>query len=749
MKKIIAGSKLWSIVMITALVTACGGPTGTTATATSSAAASQVSAAAVASSSQTNQATFASLVSFDTADQTAIWSANEATTITLNGTTAAISGNGASAEAGQITITEAGTYVLKGELSDGQILVNVADKGTVQLVLNGVTIHNEDSAGIFVQKAGKAIITLADGTVNTVTDGAKYVYADAATDEPDAAIFSKADLTFNGTGKLNVTANYNDGITSKDELRIVSGEFNVKAANNGIKGKDLVAIQAGTFTIEAENDGIKSTNDTEADKGFVAIQTGTYHIQSAHDAIQAETVLVIEDGTYQLVTGGGSANAEVKTEQMPGGRDGFGGGDFGDSSMTPPEMGTPPEGAPSDGTPPEGLPDNSTPDGNSQAGTATDSSSTSTTVTTEDTESTSAKGLKAGTDLMIHGGSFTIDAKDDALHSNSSLTVNDGQLSLATGDDGLHADAALTINGGTIEVTQSYEGLEASIITLNGGDVRITASDDGVNAAGAEDLMADTSTDSLATTSNVSASASTSTSSMSRPGGPGQATNDALYIHGGTLTVNADGDGLDSNGSIYMTGGTVIVNGPTSNGNGALDYDGSFEMSGGYLVAAGSSGMAQAISDTSSQNAISMTFTEQQQAGTLVHLEDNSGNSILTFAPAKNYQSIVISSPELKTDGSYVLYSGGTSTGTARDGLYSGGTYSGGTKVVAFTASGNVTWVNESGVTEARSGMGGPGGMGGSQGGPGGGRTRSQGAGASSDSNSNTGSSFTTGTSTN
>ncbi|WFR63896.1 hypothetical protein P9222_06590 [Paenibacillus amylolyticus] len=200
--------------------------------------------------------------------------------------------------------------------------------------------------------------------------------------------------------------------------------------------------------------------------------------------------------------------------------------------------------------------------------------------------------------------------------------------------------------------------------------------------------------------------------------------------------MNAGGDGLDSNGSITMTGGTVIVNGPTDNGNGPLDYDGTFEMSGGYLVAVGSSGMAQGTSDTSTQNAIVMTYTSTQKAGTLVHVEDNTGNNILTFAPVKDYQSVVVSSPDLKADGSYVIYSGGTSTGKAVDGLYTDGTYSGGTQVVAFQSTSNVTWVNESGVTTANTGMGGPGG-GGRQGGFGGGRNRTQ-SGTTSESTSTT-----------
>jgi hypothetical protein len=195
-------------------------------------------------------------------------------------------------------------------------------------------------------------------------------------------------------------------------------------------------------------------------------------------------------------------------------------------------------------------------------------------------------------------------------------------------------------------------------------------------------------------------------------GGPQSGANSSskLTITGGYLSVDAKGDGLDANGSIAMSGGTVIVNGPTDNGNGPLDYDGTFEMTGGLLVAAGSSGMAQATSDQSTQPGILMTYSKAQQAGAMVHLQDSEGKDILTFAPAKAYQSLFVSSPAIKKDAAYTLYAGGTSTGTTVGGLYDGGTYQGGTKIVDFTQSSVITWLSETGVTEARKGMGGPGG---------------------------------------
>jgi hypothetical protein len=144
-----------------------------------------------------------------------------------------------------------------------------------------------------------------------------------------------------------------------------------------------------------------------------------------------------------------------------------------------------------------------------------------------------------------------------------------------------------------------------------------------------------------------------------------------------------------------MTGGDVIINGPTADFNGALDYYGTFKITGGFLVAVGSSGMAQAPSTSSTQYSVMMTFPSAQSAGTMVHFESEDGKDILTFVPEKAYESVVLCSPELKYGSTYVVYSGGRSTGTVTDGLYSGGTYSGGTQITSFTISSVVTMAGE------------------------------------------------------
>ncbi|WP_379156436.1 carbohydrate-binding domain-containing protein [Paenibacillus sp. sgz5001063] len=697
MKNFITGSKIGMVLLSAALMTACSTNSGTATNATNSAAAGT----AVTTSAQSGTTAAVALanvkttdlVEYDEDDTTTAWTAEASTGITLVGTTAQIEGAGATAKDGSVTITEAGTYILAGSLSDGQIVVDEQAKGTVRLVLNGVDLKDSDSAPIYIKEAGKVVITLQEGTENSISDGATYVFADGTADEPSAAIFSKADLTINGTGELTISGSYKDGISSKDDLKIVSGTLNITAADDGIVGKDLVAVKDGNITIKAEGDGIKSTNDEDTAKGFVAIAAGTFDITASNDGIQSETAEVIDGGTFNIVTNGGYENAEVKTEQGPGGM-GMGGGKgaFGDQGAVD---GT--SAATTDATPAKTTAAVAT-----DAATVTTASVTTAVATTAaDTESTSAKGLKSGGDLTVNGGSFTINSADDALHSNGNVSITEGEFKITAGDDGIHANSLTSLSGGTIDITKSYEGIEGGNITVAGGDIHVVASDDGVNVSGGNDANAAQGT--------AQQDEFTSTGS------------NMLTISGGTITVDANGDGLDSNGSVKMTGGTAIVNGPTNDGNGPLDYDGTFDMTGGFLVAAGSAGMAQAPGEDSSQYSVSMSFTADQQAGTLVHLQDSDGNTILTFAPSKSFRSVVVSSPDLKQGGSYTLSTGGTSTGTAVDGLYTEGEYSGGTQVVAFDISSSVTWLNESGVTTANTGRG-PGGGGGFGGGGGGSR---------------------------
>ncbi len=546
----------------------------------------------------------------DDASAEAAWDSSSEIPIVLNGDSISVGGDGATAEGSTLTITAAGTYSLRGTLNDGQIIVDTDDDDLVWLVLNGVEIRSTSSASIYVVDAAEVVIVLADGTQNTLTDGTTYVLPDPTSDEPNAALFSTADLTITGDGTLTVHGNYNDGIASKDGLVIAGGTLTVDAVDDGIRGKDYIVVKDGYITVNAQGDGLKSDNEEDASLGYVAIEQGTLTIDAGGDAITAQSDVLIAGGNFVLATGGGS-------------------GSYVD-------------------------------------------------------ETTSAKGIKGLASVTIDGGTFTIDAADDAIHSNGVIVVNDGSYTIATGDDGIHADTSLTIGGGLIDITESYEGIESAVIIIDAGDIGIVSSDDGINVAGGND------------------GSGLGFGGRPGPGGPGQEmaayTGDYyLYIHGGTVTVDAAGDGIDVNGAIEMTGGFVVVNGPTEQMNGALDFDAPFTISGGTVVAAGSAGMAQVPGGSSSQNSVLVYFGNTQPAGTLVHIQNSAGETVLTFAPNKAYQSLAFSSPALVQGESYTVYVGGSATGTVQDGVYTDGSYAPGTEYASFTVSGVTTQVGSGG----------------------------------------------------
>ena len=536
----------------------------------------------------------------------------ESVAIALNGDSISAASPAVSINGNVATITAAGTYSLSGTLADGQILVDTEDEAVVQLVLDGVSISSATGAPIAVMNAEEVAIVLADGTTNTLVDAASYVFPNPEEDEPNAALFSNADMTISGNGALNVTANYNDAISSDDGLVIAGGTIVVSAVDDGLRGKDYLAIQGGDLTVTAGGDGLKADQEEDATLGYIAISGGVIQVTAQGDAIAAETDVIISAGQFTLVAGGGS------------------GGQI-----------------------------------------AADAS---------------AKGIKGLVSVVIDGGTFAIDSADDALHSNGDITLNGGVFSIATGDDGIHADATLTINDGQIDVTTSYEGLESAVITINAGDIRVAASDDAINVAGGAD-------------------SSGMMGGPGRGGPPGQQSGEAftytgtqyLYINGGTIVVYAaGGDGIDVNGAIQMTGGVVVVHGPTNDGNGSLDYDGGFNISGGLLVAAGSAGMAQAPDQSSTQNSLLVNFSSAQQAGTLVNIRNSAGQDVLTFAPATSYAALVYSSAALTTGETYTISLGGSDSGAAGDGLYSGGSYTPGTEYGSLTVSSVVTTLGQS-----------------------------------------------------
>lgn len=578
--------------------------------------------------------------------------------VTLKGNSISYEGEGATVSGSDLLIKASGTYVLSGTLNDGAIIIDSADAENVTLVLENANITCKDGAPIYVKNCGKnVIISVPQGTVNSITDGSSYTYEykEETTDtetgetsvEPSAAIYSKDDLKINGSGKLTINANYKDGITGKDDVEIAETTLVINAADDGIVGKDSVVIGSGNITINAKGDGIKSTNSDDATKGYIGIADGTFNITSENDGIQAESILLTLGGDFTIKTGGGSAAAKSSQGNMQGQMPGQGGqmqrpanasksaiasgsSIFSETAITPGSV---------------NAVSGATKKVEKSTGTAITKAATIAAVTTTETESESAKALKAGTKVVIQDGSFNIDSEDDAVHSNDSVAVASGKFQISAGDDGIHSDNVLNIYGGDIDITKSYEGLESTEMTIDGGNIDIVASDDGINISGGNDSSG---FGQLGTANNDSFANSTSTESTS-----------TLTINDGKINVNASGDGIDINGSGYMKGGTVAVSGPTNNGNAGLDYDGVFEVTGGTLLVAGSSGMAQAPSSGTTVRTIA-TAVATQPAGTEIKLVNSSGTTVMSFTSEKEFSHLVISSAVIEKGKTYKIMAGST-----------------------------------------------------------------------------------------
>jgi len=244
----------------------------------------------------------------------------------------------------------------------------------------------------------------------------------------------------------------------------------------------------------------------------------------------------------------------------------------------------------------------------------------------------SIKGIKGSQVVLISGGMISIDAVGDAIHTNGTLVINNGTVQLSTGDDGIHADSSIEINGGDTTILACLEGIESPNITLNEGNLVINSIDDGTNAVSGGGMNG------------------------------GQDDGSTLTVNGGYLLINAYGDGLDSNGDAVINGGVVIVNGPSENNNGPLDVNGTFEVNGGFLIAAGSAGMAETPSETSSQNSITIVLDSAQSGDTAFRIETANGEEVVNFVPEKDYQLVAFSSPDLVSGQTYTIYIGGTQT---------------------------------------------------------------------------------------
>lgn len=473
---------------------------------------------------------------------------------------ASTAGGAASVSGNDIVITDEGTYLFTGKLTDGQIRVEAGDSDKVQLVLSGVDITCSGSAAICVLSANKVFVTLAEGTENTLRSTGEFKESSY---NVDGAIFSKADIAFNGSGSLEVSCETGHGIVGKDDLKITGGSYTVTSAKQGISGNDSIRIAGGCVEVTSGTDAMQTKNEEDADKGYFFMSGGELKLISGGDGIDASGEILITGGSLTVFTGEGSASVTHSDSNWGGGMGGW----WGDSSS--------------------------------------------------DTENaTSCKAVKAGTLLTVTGGTFQLDSQEDALHSNGHIALDGGSITIAAGDDAIHADEQLVIQSCQMNITKSYEGLEGTYITIGGGQITLVASDDGINAAGGNDGSGmagpwggggfDAATDAYIHICGGTL--------VMNAGGDGIDSNGDLTVSGGAVYLdgptNSGNGALDYGGEAKVTGGIVIALGSV----GMASNFGNSSTQGAILCSVSSNAPAGTqVSITDADGNVLASYTSQKQ----------------------------------------------------------------------------------------------------------------------------------------
>ena len=345
---------------------------------------------------------------------------------------AEVSGNGTQAEGAVVTISASGEYVISGECSDGRIIVDADKDAEIQLIFKGVKLSCSDNAPVLIRNADKVIITLEGGTDNVLTDGSEYSLGDD--ENTDGCIFSKADLTFNGSGSLTVNGNYKHGIVSKDDLIIADGNITITSEKTALEGKDCVKISGGKTVLNAGSNGIRSTNDDDEEKGYVSISGGDISIECGSIAVSAVTYISAE---------GGSINAVCSDDGLRS---------KGDISLTGADI------------------EISSGDDAVNA----DNDITVSAGTVNITES--HEGFEAKT-VTIDGGNISINAVDDGINCSGNKDNEDIDTAAQEG-------VCLTMNAGVLNVVSAGDGLDSNgDLIINGGEVHISVTENEENSA--------------------------------------------------------------------------------------------------------------------------------------------------------------------------------------------------------------------------------------------------------------------------
>lgn len=357
-----------------------------------------------------------------------------------------------------VTIDAGGVYVLSGATT-GRITVNAKD-AEVTLVLNGITVNCADSSALYVYKAKSVTLWLAEGTQNMLTDAATYSFSDALSskedEEPNACVYSKADMVIAGTGTLTVNGSASNGITGKDTLCVETATVRVTAKNHGINGKDALVVKSAAVTVDCGGDALRSTNDSDKKCGFVALSDVTLSLTAGEDGVQAETVLFADSGTVTVKTGGGSTATVSSDTSAKGLKAGAGvllkGGSY-----------------------------------------ALDCSD---------------DAIHSNGNAAISDGTFVLATGDDGVHADENVTVSGGTITVTKSYEGIEG-ATVDITGGVIDITASDDGLNAAggndqsgfgprmdnfgggrgndstyYIRIAGGKITINAGGDGIDSNG-------------------------------------------------------------------------------------------------------------------------------------------------------------------------------------------------------------------------------------------------------------------------
>lgn len=519
----------------------------------------------------------------------------KAATVDLSALSNDVNADGATVLSNDVTtITSAGSYILTGAYAG--ITVSVGNGETAHLFLNNATISG--GAGIAISNANKKstlIITACENTENEVASAADDVNA----------IHVKGTLKINGTGTINVSAKKN-GIKVSKGLSIADSTINLTAGNHALSARFIEAANAKINVLSAGKDALNAECDDETqeftlDEGYVSLKSSKVFASVSGDGIQADTFVYITGGSVDIKT---SATFVSYSEESMATYD-LSEDDFryiksGDTYKKIDDVAT--KGA-------------------------------------RYAMIQSTKGIKCGeikyeidgTEyavtknsnyfIVIDGARVKINSSDDAIHTNSgNVLIKGGTLDLMTLDDGIHADELVKIDGGEITVNGSYEGIEGAYVEIGGGTIYITASDDGINAASDDESV-----------------------------------NEHIIISGGTITVDASGDGLDSNGTIYVSGGTLIVYGPTTGADTGLDADGGILIDGGNVFVASSKEMLEIPASNSESNVL-VYGVNTVPAGSEIILTNADGGEMVRITLKKQAQAIILSTPELATNGTYSLY---------------------------------------------------------------------------------------------